>query len=104
MLSWKVWMQNFNAKKIEEYDIFKHTGFVEDCKKYKNDYKDKEHFTEAVRRSLLYYFWCKCEYEVVISAWPPREDVDKKVDVYRQVMLNWPVFSEYIWENRKELK
>jgi len=27
-----------------------------------------------------------------------------KIDVYEQVMNNWDVFIDYLWNNRKELK
>ena len=58
-----------------------------------------------VRNSLRYYYWSKCEWEIVLSDWPPSETFKKeKVDVYSQVVLNWDIFSEYIWENRKQLK
>jgi hypothetical protein len=29
---------------------------------------------------------------------------DEKIDVYDQVRLNWDVFIDWLWENRKELK
>ena len=96
---WRVFVENFNGKRIEEYDIFEHHGFAEDVRKaYCKHRNDFDAFAEKVRGSLFYYFNSKCEWEVIVSAWPPSERVpERKVDVYEQVMLNWDVFIEYVW-------
>jgi hypothetical protein len=106
MLEWNVYVGDFNGKRIETDNVFDHAGFVRDCQEtYKKHKDDKGAFLEAVRRSLMYYFWSKCEWEIIISHWPPRKDAqDLKIDVYDQVMLNWPIFSEYVWNNRDEFK
>ena len=105
MLEWNVYVGNFNAKKIETHNVFRHARFVEDCRAAAKKFKDdKAAFAEEVRHSLMYYYWSKCEWEVIISHWPPAKGFDdSKVDVYSQVMLNWDRFIDYLWENRKEL-
>ena len=55
---------------------------------------------------------CKKEYEsakddtpVTIRVFPDyNKREERKIDVYDQVMANWAVFIDYLWENRKELK
>lgn len=98
-MHWRVFVYYFNEKKIAEYDIFEHDSFAEDVKKaYKKYHNDYDSFCENVRKSLAYYFWSKCEWEVIVSAWPPSDRVpERKVDVYEQVMLNWDVFIGYVW-------
>ena len=27
----------------------------------------------------MYYYWAKCEWEVIISAWPPNENAKKEI-------------------------
>ena len=105
-MEWNVYTYNFNARKVEPHNIFKHSGFIKDCQKALKEFKDdKEQFIEAVRRSLMYYYWSKCEWEIVISDFPPRPDFpDAKVDVYDQIRLNWDVFVDYLWEHRNELR
>lgn len=49
-----------------------------------------------LRRECMYYFWAKCEYEVVIQGWP-NKDTDKKIDVYDQLDANWAIFSELVF-------
>lgn len=106
MLEWNVYVSNFNGKRIETDNIFEHGGFIKDCQEaYKKHKDDKDAFLEDVRRSLMYYYWSKTEWEIIISHWPPRESAqDLKIDVFDQVMLNWPIFSEYVWNNRDEFK
>ena len=106
MLEWNVYVGNFNAKKIETHNVFRNTRFVEDCRAAAKKFKDdKAAFAEEVRHSLMYYYWSKCEWEVIISHWPPVQRFQStKVDVYSQVMMNWDRFIDYLWENRKELQ
>lgn len=47
-------------------------------------------------RQCIYYFWSKCEYEVIVSAWPPRDGSDKKIDVYSQLKANWEQFKNIV--------
>lgn len=52
----------------------------------------------------MYYFWAKCEWEVLVAPWiSPLESEKKKVDVCWQIMNNWDVFVDYTWANRKKL-
>ena len=131
-LEWNVYDNDFNKKEIRVYNIFNHGRFLEDVKKDLKKCEIKEEFAEKLRRHLFYYFGCKCEYEVVITSWPPyipmseldrmcterektlkqynREpyrlyvnlDVGEKVDIYSQVRLNWEVFVDYIWSHKRK--
>ena len=105
MLTWKVYCEEFNKREIRVVNIFDHRTFCECCKQHAKKFKDdKEAFAEAVRKDLMYYFWSKCEWEIILSSWPPMKDFhDAKIDVYDQVMLNWNVFIDWLWEHKKEL-
>lgn len=133
-LVYNVYYRSFNNNEIVKLNIFNHIDFykavLDNIKKYKN----KEEFAEAVRKDLLYYFWGKYEYEVVITSWPvyitPNElnkinkskenfikdhnkeqhrhliepDVGIKIDVYEQVMMNFNIFIDYIWSKKNNIK
>lgn len=105
-MEWNVYIYDINARGVKVYNIFKHYNFLESCKKALKQYKDnKEHFIEQIRRELSYYFWSKCEWEILIDDFPSRPDYPaEKVDVYDQVRLNWNIFVDYIWENREKLR
>ena len=104
MLEWYVYLEDFNNKKIIKYNIFNHYGFCQDLKDIIKKIKNKDKFSEKIKRSTMYYFWSKCEYEILITTWIGRKDFkDEKVDVYDQLQLNWDAFINYIWDNKKSL-
>ena len=102
-LVWNVYISDFNAKNIKQYNIFNHYSFREDCKKVKKGVPfDK--FKEEVKKSLMYFFWSKCEWEIFLEDWPPHESFKKKkIDVYQQVMMNFDLFMAYLWNNKEKL-
>lgn len=102
-MEWYVYCERYGN--IEKWNIFHHGGFFDGCvEAYRKHGNDRAEFLERVRRELLYYFWAKCEWEIVAGCWPPREKEKKlKIDVYDQVMSNWHAFSRYIWANREKL-
>lgn len=104
MLEWYVYLEDVNRKKIVKYNVFKHYNFCQDLKDIISKLKNKNELSEKVRRIALYYFWSKCEYEILITTWIGRKDFkDEKVDVYDQLQLNWNAFIDYIWKNKKVL-
>ena len=107
-LIWNVYIENFNGKRIEPYNLFNHGYFSQDvAAAYKKHKADFEAFSEAVKHSLMYYYWSKSEWEIIIGPWcstSARDDMEIKVDVYDQVMLNWEVFINYVWEQLRKKK
>lgn len=153
MLCWNVYCSDFNGKEIKLFNIFDHWSFYNECVKAKKKFKeDKEAFAKEVKGWLMYYFWSKCEWEIILDHWPSGEwyelrttmkvsdmvdmyrsagincdswrisenVIDKeitleafpewhkykqeKIDVYDQVMNNWDIFIDYLWDHRNELK
>lgn len=125
-LCWNVYEHDFNSDEIKVYNIFKHGRFFEDVKESLKRCKNKEDFKERIKRHLFYYFGSKCEWEVIITSWPPyisKEEVNnlckraddgesryrtavnletaRKIDIREQVMLNFDVFVDYVWSKKK---
>lgn len=97
-LVWNVIYHNINADKIETFNIFNHGGFRGDLKRLYKKYQEKEDFARELKRSLMYYFWGKCEWEIIIEPWCGSDRTKEiKVDVYWQVMNNWDRFLDYVW-------
>ena len=133
-LEWNVYREDFNSKKIEKFNIFDHYRFEEDVKKALKKFDNKEEFAKEVKRDLQYYFWSKCEYEIVLTSWVPHIDkeelmrlnadfeeslakyghepyslcvepnVFKKIDICEQVMLNFDAFVNYVWSNKTKFR
>ena len=153
MLSWKVYVSNCSSREIVLYNIFDHWSFYDSCVKAKKKFNnDRDSFEKEVCRNLMYFFWSKCEWEIILDHWPNgewselrqtmkvRETIDmyrsaglkteswriidnvmdneitlqvypewyryheRKIDVYEQVMNNWDIFIDYLWNHRSELK
>lgn len=101
-MEWYVFYHNFNGRRIEKYNIFNHGGFRKAVVEHLKTYVNRDYFAEALRMSLMYYFWSKSEWELVLYPWCGGKNVEPvKIDVYDQVMLNWNVFVDYVWSKKK---
>ena len=133
-MKWYVFYEDVNKKDIVKFNIFQHINFKKTVENLLSQDVSKQDFAEELKHKLRYYFWCKSEYEVVITSWPPyiskeslikankdyltdcekwgREpyrisitpEAAKKVDIYEQIMLNWEVFVNYIWRFKNEIR
>lgn len=118
-LVWNVYTHNFNTNNIEVHNIFNHSALLNKIKELTKKYKDnKEEFEKELKSWIMYYYWSKCEWEVIITSFPAyieKEELDrldkevvkyrtsinlysgKKIDVYDQIELNWDIFFNYVW-------
>lgn len=129
MLSWKVFWEDFNKKEIVYYDIFKSGYWEKKAKELKKKHPKFEEWTTAFRIQLKSQYWSRSEYEVVITSWAPyikieeidrlqkeinerektwgnkplclnpRLTVERKIDIFEQLDMNWEVFVNYVWNN-----
>ena len=127
-LCWNVFRHDCNKKEIVTYNVLSE-HMVDELKKKKKKCSSKEEFSEQLKRVMMYYFWSKSEHEVVITNWPvhvnmkeldkissEREafykergrdpyclyvnpDVSSKIDIYKQLEINWDKFLDYVWNN-----
>ena len=104
-LKWNVFYYNINRNKITTYNIFKHGSFNEYIKRAFKKCKTKEEFAQTLRRELMYYFWSKAEWELVIEItednhiflipWCGCRYPEKtKVDVTDDTSFDWRGFAE----------
>lgn len=64
-LSWNVVYHDVNADQIKYYDILKYRqDFI---KKLKKKCATKEEFAEQMRREMMWAFWSKAEWELIIE-------------------------------------
>ena len=109
-LEWNVRIHNFNRDTFDLYNIFNHGGCNSYIGKIFKEFKkseNKEEFAEKLRRELMYYFWSKCEYEVVItkrdekiimSPWVGRKEIE--LDVTEDKNFDWLGFYDYMKEKK----
>lgn len=96
-LEWNVYYYDMNSNQLKTFNIFNHRGFKNDIEEIFKKYYSMEEFKKAVKSELMYYFWSKAEWELIISDWFGGKQVEKKIDVYGQVMLNWDRFIEWLY-------
>ena len=95
-IEWNVYCYNTNKNSIEKFNIFNHRSFSNAIKELFSKKLKKEEFENRVRGELMYYFWSKSEYEILISDWTT-EKTKVKVDIYNQIMMNWDRFIDYVF-------
>lgn len=100
-LEWNVFVHNINKRKIKVFNIFNHKRYKQEIVELLNHRDDYtlEEFKEKVKSSTMYYYWCKCEWEILIAPWVGdfyKESV--KIDVYKQLEMNWNHYIKYLWE------
>lgn len=68
-----------------------------DEKKRKQKHTPDELLEMELRRKCMYFFWSKCEYEVIVTGWPDTK-TEKKIDIYQQLDANWDIFKNTVFE------
>ena len=106
-LEWNVFRYDINSREISKWNVFKHGGFYEDVIKVRRESKNKTTFSTKLRSKARYYFWSRCEYEIILGEWPPApagRNVEEKIDVYDQLDMNWEMFVDYLWRKMRNVK
>lgn len=96
-MHWIVMYYNCNAKEFQPYDVLRYReDFI---KKLKKKVVSKEEFAQKMKSEMMYYFWSKCEWEVlltnkdgriIMSPWVGPEDVT--LDVTDREDFDWVDF------------
>ena len=94
-MEWYVKCQSWNNKNFERINILKYyEDFIKKLKKKVNSY---EEFSKELRSEMMYRFWSKCEWEVVLKRengrlymlpWPPHEN-DVGEDITDDKLFDW---------------
>lgn len=104
-LEWNVFYYDINRNKITTYDIFRHGRFNKYVEKAFETSKTKEEFAKILKRELMYYFWSKAEWELVIKLdednhiflipWCGcRNPEEVKIDVTNDTSFDWSGFAK----------
>lgn len=103
-LKWNVFYYDIYSNKITTYNIFRHDGFNKYLKRELKECKTKEKFAEALRREIMYYFWSRAEWELIIELTEDnrifltpfigcRKPEEAKIDVTNDTSLDWNGFA-----------
>lgn len=111
--SWLVMNYNCNANRIEHYDVLNYR--VDWMKKLKKKSKDIGEFTEKLNNEMLWQYWSRAEYELVLEKcndelwlkpWVGcRNPEEVKIDVSNDPF--WQEFSKWDkvnwWDNEAKI-
>lgn len=100
-LEWNVFIHDINKKQMQIFNVFEHGRYrqeIVELLNHRDDYT-QEGFKEKVKSLTMYYYWCKCEWEILIA--PLIGDFNKesvKIDVYKQLEVNLDHYIKYLRE------
>ena len=98
--TFNVIIYGFNSKKFETYDVL---PYLRECYKgiRKKDKRPEtfEQFKDFVEKESRYMFWSRCEWEIILSPWPPHDGVEEKWDVYGQIEMNLDLIARLLMED-----
>lgn len=118
MKSFNVIVYDFNRKKFIPYDVIpyligcywdrvkRHTepndkiedSYLNDIRYFKIP-KTFTEFREFVKNESMYQFWSRCEYEIILSDWPPsKPPVEEKWDVWDQIKMNLDIVTQIVMD------
>lgn len=102
-LHWYVLYHDFNQRKIRKYDVLKDTApIIADMIK-KQKITNREDFKKALKSELMYTYWSRAEYEILVGdLFLTKDNTDKwlkeasKVDIWSQIEPNLDIMVDYI--------
>lgn len=116
-MSWMVMHFDCNAQIIRSINILEYRE--DEIKKMKKRCATKEEFAEALKREMMYYYWSKCEAELVVeitednrvflNPWIGCIDPEKvRIDVTDDDSFDWIGFAKHhiyrqIYKNKAKI-
>lgn len=89
----------FNSKEFVKYNVMPYLmRSYDEVKRRKDKPTTFEEFKEFVKSRSIYMYWSRCQYEIILSDWPP-SGKEKKIDVHWQLMNNWDLVTEVLMRN-----
>lgn len=96
-MEWYVLNYSWNDKKVNEFNIFNSSRFKDGVEKLLKNFITFEDFKEKLEKELMYAFWSKAEYEIMVAdLFCEEPDEWEKIDIYTQVKPNLDILAHYI--------
>lgn len=95
-MKWYVYYYDKVKKQVLLYNIFEHKEFCKYIKQWLEECTDKESFEELLLNEVLYYFYKRSQWEMVVTH-SPDNNSSTKIGVHDQLKANWSHFLDYVW-------
>lgn len=93
MKQFNVIIEDINSRKFIPYDVI---PYLIQCYYKEEDRPESiEEFKVFTERHSKYQWWFRCEYEIILKSWPTG-NIEKKIDVHQQVMMNIDIIAEIL--------
>jgi hypothetical protein len=100
-IPFNVIIDDCNRQRFEAYDIMPRLmNEYKRIKRRQNCPKTYEEFKTFVLSTCRYFYWAKCEYEIILSPWVSRTPT-LKIDAFYQINLNIDVVVDLLIKNLK---
>ena len=105
-LEWYAFREDSNTRKLTRFNILNDYRVDEIMKRIKKEKATTyEGIKSIIRRELMYYYWSKCEHEVLVSGLFDTDlDEAEKIDVWYQLEPNLDRIVEYFIANKLKKK
>lgn len=95
MLHWYVLNEDFNTRKIKQYNAL--AGWEDDIRKARKKCKTKTELQEWLKCEFMYHYWSKCECEIYVSGLFTKDPNEfQKIDIWTQLEPNLDIITDYI--------
>lgn len=106
-LEWYAFVYDWNNKELKKINVFR-GDFSNNISKRIKDEKIKNYneFKEVIKRMLMYRYWSKAEYEVLVTDLTNKIDENTdmhKIDIWFQLEPNLDRICEYLI-NKMDIK
>jgi hypothetical protein len=102
-MRWNVMLFDYNQGKTAPYNVFNNASFSRDVQYILEHSNGSREVSVALDRAALYSFSHRCEYEFIVSSWPPSRR-EEKISVYDQLKANWDRFVDYVLNYQENTK
>lgn len=93
-IEWYAFYQDFNSDRLTYTNVIRQS-LIDRVKKLIRKNANYEEIKREVDISLMHDYWCKSEYEVIVSNWSGKK-FEQKIDIYYQLQPNIDRITEYL--------
>lgn len=97
-LEWYAMYWSWNEKRLQYENVIRE-DLIKDVKKAIRENKSYDEIKDKVRLNLMYHFWSKCEWEMIVTDLALADEREEKIDVYFQLCPNLDRITEYLITN-----
>mgnify|MGYP006956373925 FL=1 len=97
-LNWYAFYWDFNSNSLERTDVL-HSDLIDKVKKAIKKGQDFNQIKDLIKCDLMWHYWSKSEWEVLVSDLQSHDNKVEKIDVYYQLAPNLDRITEYMINN-----